>query len=50
MWLFGILKKNWNKMIRKVMSERLDIAKVLSEQLSGTGIALEDIAEAKKGG
>ena len=23
MWLFGILKKNWNKMIRKVMSERL---------------------------
>jgi len=48
MWLFGILKKNWNKMIRKVMSERLDIAKVLSEQLSGTGIALEDIAEAKK--
>lgn len=48
MWLFGILKKNWNKMIRKVMSERLDIAKVLSEQLSGTGINLEDIAEAKK--
>lgn len=48
MWLFGILKKNWNKMIRKVMSERLDIAKVLSEQLSGTGIPLEDIAEAKK--
>ncbi|UTB33941.1 MAG: redox-regulated ATPase YchF [Methanobacterium sp. ERen5] len=48
MWLFGILKKNWNKMIRKVMSERLDIAKVISEQLSGTGIALEDIAEAKK--
>ena len=48
MWLFGILKKNWNKMIRKVMSERLDIAKVLSEQLSGTGITLEDIAEAKK--
>ena len=48
MWLFGILKKNWNKMIRKVMSERLDITKVLSEQLSGTGIALEDIAEAKK--
>lgn len=48
MWLFGILKKNWNKMIRKVMSERLDIAKVLSEQLSGTGIPLEDITEAKK--
>lgn len=48
MWLFGILKKNWNKMIRKVMSERLDIAKVLSDQLSGTGIRVEDISEAKK--
>ena len=48
MWLFGILKKNWNKMIRKVMSERLDLAKVISEQLSGTGIRLEDIIEAKK--
>lgn len=48
MWLFGILKKNWSKMIRKVMSERLDIAKVLSEQLSGTGIRVEEIAEAKK--
>jgi len=30
------------------MSERLDLAKVLSEQLSGTGIRLEDIIEAKK--
>lgn len=48
MWLFAILKKNWNKMIRKVMSERLDLAKVISEQLSGTGIRLEDIIEAKK--
>ncbi len=48
MWLFGILKKNWNKMIRKVLSERLDLAKVIAEQLSGTGIMLEDIIEAKK--
>lgn len=48
MWLFGILKKNWNKMIRKVMSERLDIAKVLLDQLSGTGIRVEEISEAKK--
>ena len=30
------------------MSERLDLAKVISEQLSGTGIRLEDIIEAKK--
>ena len=48
MWIFGILKKNWNKMIRKVMSERLDLSKVIAEQLSGTGIRIEDIIEAKK--
>ena len=48
MWLFEILKKNWNKMIRKVLSERLDLAKVIAEQLSGTGIKLEEIIEAKK--
>ncbi len=48
MWLFGILKKNWNRLIRKVLSEKLDLAKVLADQLSGTGIMLEDIMEAKK--
>jgi hypothetical protein len=48
MWLFGILKKNWNKMVRKALSEKLDIAKVIAEQLSGTGISLEEVAEAKK--
>jgi ribosome-binding ATPase YchF (GTP1/OBG family) len=48
MWLFGILKKNWNKMVRKALSEKLDFAKVIAEQLSGTGITLEEVAEAKK--
>jgi ribosome-binding ATPase len=48
MWLFGILKKNWNRMIRKVMSERLKFAVVIAEQLSGTGIMLEDVIESTK--
>lgn len=48
MWLFGILKKNWNRMIRKVLSEKLDFAKVIADQLSGTGITLEEVAESKK--
>lgn len=48
MWHFGILKKNWNKMIRKALSEKLDIAKVIADQLSGTGIFLEEVAEARK--
>ena len=48
MWLFGILKKSWNRMIRKVLSEKLDFAKVIADQLSGTGITLEEVAESKK--
>jgi len=48
MWLFDILKKNWNRMVRKSLSERLDFAKVIAEQLSGTGISLEEVIDAKK--
>lgn len=48
MWLFGILRRNWNKLIRKALSEKLDFSKVLHGQLSGIGIKLEDIVEAKK--
>lgn len=48
MWLFGILHKNWNKLVRKALSEKLDISKVIAEQLSGAGIRVEDVLEAKK--
>jgi len=48
MWLFGILKKNWNRLVRKALSEKLDFSKVLYEQLSGTGIRLEDVIESKR--
>ena len=48
MWMYGILSRNWVRLIRKVGAEHLDIAKVLFDQLSGTGIAIEDIIEAKR--
>ena len=48
MWMYGILSKNWVRLIRKVGAEHLDISKVLYDQLSGTGIAIEDIIEAKR--
>nr|WP_319373586.1 redox-regulated ATPase YchF [uncultured Methanobacterium sp.] len=48
MWLFGILNKNWNRLVRKALSEKLDIAKVIAEQLSGAGITVEDVLEAKR--
>ncbi|WP_409200223.1 redox-regulated ATPase YchF [Methanobrevibacter sp. DSM 116169] len=48
MWLYGIINNNWDRLIRKIGAEKLDISKVLFDQLSGTGISLEDIIEAKR--
>lgn len=48
MWLFNILKKNWNRIIRKILSERLDFTKIIADQLSGTGVTLEEVIEAKR--
>lgn len=48
MWMYGILNKNWERLIRKIGAEKLDVAKVIHEQLSGTGITLENIVDAKR--
>lgn len=48
MWLYGIIQRNWERLVRKALSERLDMGKVIHEQLSGTGIMLEDIIEARR--
>ncbi len=48
MWMYGILNKNWDRLIRKIEAEKLDVSKVIYEQLSGTGISLENIVDAKR--
>lgn len=48
MWMYEILNKNWSRLIRKIEAEKLDISKVIHEQLSGTGITLENIIDAKR--
>lgn len=48
MWLYNILNSNWSRLIRKIEAEKLDISKVIYEQLSGTGISIESIIEAKR--
>ena len=45
MWMYGILNRNWSRLVRKIEAEKLDIAKVIFDQLSGTGISLEDIID-----
>lgn len=48
MWLYGILEKNWDRLLRKAASEKLDMNRIIHEQLSGTGITPEDIIEASR--
>ncbi|MCS7130714.1 MAG: redox-regulated ATPase YchF [Archaeoglobaceae archaeon] len=49
MWIFGILKKNWEKVVRKAKAERKDYAKFVLESLSGLGFEEAMIREAFKG-
>lgn len=48
MWLYSILERNWSRLIRKVMSEHLNFAKVIADQLSGAGVFLDDVLEAER--
>lgn len=48
MWVYSILERNWSRLIRKVMSEHLNFAKVIADQLSGAGVFLDDVIEAER--
>lgn len=48
MWVYSILERNWPRLIRKVMSEHLNFASVIADQLSGTGVRIEDVIEAER--
>ncbi len=37
MWLFGILKRNWDRIARRIHLEKRDPAKFITEQLAGLG-------------
>ncbi len=37
MWLYGILKKNWGKIVRRIRMEKRDAVKHIAEQLAGLG-------------
>ncbi len=49
MWLFGILKRNWDKIIRRMKAEKRDPAKFLTEQLAGLGFEEWMVREAMRG-
>ena len=39
LWVFGILKRNWRKILRKASLERIPAAKLIAEQLAGVGVS-----------
>ncbi len=49
MWLFGILRRNWDKIIRRMKAEKRDPAKFLTEQLAGLGFEEWMVREAMRG-
>ncbi|MEM3138642.1 MAG: redox-regulated ATPase YchF [Archaeoglobaceae archaeon] len=49
MWIFGILKRNWDKVVRKAKAEKKDTAKFILEPLSGLGFDEIMVKEAFRG-
>ncbi len=41
MWVFGILSRNWRKLVRKAELEGKKIERLISEQLAGVGVTEE---------
>lgn len=48
MWLYGIIGRNWDRLLRKAASEKIDMARIIHEQFSGIGVSVEDIIEASR--
>jgi len=46
MWLFGILKRNWDRIARRIHLEKRDPAKFITEQLAGLGFKEWHVKEA----
>ena len=38
MWMLGILKRNWDRLARKIQAEGLKIEVIIAEQLAGAGV------------
>lgn len=48
MWFYGILKRNWDKLMRRISMEKRDPSKFLTEQLAGLGFKEWMVREAIK--
>ena len=45
-WIYGILKKNWEKFSKRVKLQHLKLAQAIADQLTGIGVTEQDTFEA----
>lgn len=45
-WIYGILKKNWDKFAKRIKMQGLKLSRAIAEQLTGIGVSEEDVLEA----
>ncbi|ASI98789.1 redox-regulated ATPase YchF [Thermococcus celer] len=45
-WIYGILRKNWEKFAKRVKLQHLKLAGAIADQLTGIGVTEEDTLEA----
>ncbi len=46
LWFFNIIKKHWEKILRKIKGENLDFVKYFTEKFSGLGVREEHVRKA----
>lgn len=46
MWMYGIIRKDWDKLARRIEGEKLNIYHAIAERLSGIGVTELDVKKA----
>ena len=48
MWIFGILKRNWGRLVRRISMEKIAAHRLIAEQLGGLGFDEVQVKEAMR--
>lgn len=45
-WVYGILRKNWEKFAKRIKMQGLKLSKAIADQLTGIGVSEDDVLDA----
>jgi len=45
-WVYGILRKNWEKFAKRIKMQGLKLSKAIADQLAGIGVSEDDVLDA----